>query len=89
MPPNLKKLIRIAEEEGWTPNGTSLASRWTRADARPFFATWLFKHGKWQFDVCRYMDPINGLGKLTIRDAFIYLQDPTVIQQEDPNAGDS
>lgn len=85
MPPNLKKLIRIAQEEGWAPNGTSLASRWTRKDARPFFATWLHKGDKWQFDVCRYLDKHHGLGRLTMNDAFVYLKDPTVIQQEDPN----
>lgn len=85
MPPNAKKLLRIAEEEGWIPNGTSLAIRFDRDDAQPFYATWIHRHGKWQFFECRYLDPISGLGKLTLADAFIYLKDPTVIQEEDPN----
>jgi len=85
LPPNARKLLRIAEEEGWTSNGASLAIRLTREDAQPFFATWLLKEGKWAFSMCRYLDPISGLGKLTMNDAFVYLKDPTVIYPEDPN----
>jgi len=85
MPPNAKKLLRIAEEEGWQIGVVSLVARINRPDAQPFYASWHFKHGKWAFHECRALSPIgHGLVKLNIRDAFIYLQDPTVIYPEDP-----
>lgn len=85
MPPNAKKLLRIAEEQGWQIGTVSLVARMTRADAQPFFASWHFKDGRWAFDMCRALSPVGqGLVKLKISDAFIYLQDPTVIYPEDP-----
>lgn len=89
MPPNAKKLLRIAKEEGWIFNGTSLAVRLTRDDAQPFFVIWIHKDDKWRLFDCKYLDPISGLGKLAMNDAFVYLKDPTVIYPEDPNAGSS
>lgn len=87
MPPNAKKLLRLAEENGWQLNGpgATLVIRLTREDAQPFYAGWQLKEGRWTFWNCRYLDPRSGLGKLTMSDAFVYLQDPTVIQEEDPN----
>lgn len=85
MPPNAKKLLRIAEEEDWRIGPVSLVARLDKEGAQPFFARWDFRHGKWSFAMCRALSPVgHGLVKLTIRDAFIYLKDPTVIYPEDP-----
>jgi hypothetical protein len=85
MPPNARKLLRIAEEEGWQIGTVSLVARINREGAQPFYASWHLKEGKWSFAQCRALSPVGqGLVKLTIRDAFVYLQDPTVIYPEDP-----
>lgn len=85
MPPNARKLLRIAEEEGWQIGTVSLVARINREDAQPFYASWHMKEGKWSFYGCRALSPVGqGLVKLNIRDAFVYLQDPTVIYPEDP-----
>jgi hypothetical protein len=90
MPPNARKLLRIAEEEGWQLGPITLVARLQRADAQPFFARWDFKENRWSFNQCRALSPVGqGLVKLTIRDAFVYLQDPTVIYPEDPGETDN
>lgn len=90
MPPNAKKLLRIAEENEWQIGPITLVARLQRADAQPLFARWDLKENRWSFSQCRVISPVGqGLQKLTIRDAFVYLQDPSVIYPEDPSNGDS
>lgn len=90
IPPNARKLLRIAEEEEWQIGPVSLVARLHKEGAQPFFARWDLKEGRWSFAQCRALSPVGeGLVKLKISDAFIYLQDPTVIYPEDPENGDS
>lgn len=90
MPPNASKLLRIAEEEAWQLGPITLVARLQKEGAQPFFARWDFKGGKWSFAQCRAISPVGqGLVKLTIRDAFTYLQDPSVIYPDDPEGSDN
>lgn len=85
MPPNARKLLRIAEEEGWQLGPITLVARLNREGAQPFYARWDLKDQRWSFAQCRALSPVGqGLVKLTIRDAFVYLTDPSVIYPEDP-----
>lgn len=86
MPPNAKKLLRIAEENDWQIGPVSLVARLDKDGAKPFFARWDLREGKWRFEQCRVIRPVGtGLMPLKISDAFVYLEDPTVIYPEDPN----
>lgn len=86
MPPNAKKLLRIAEEEGWHIGPITLVARLQKEGAKPLFARWDLREGKWKFEQCRVISPAGtGLMPLKISDAFIYLADTSVIYPEDPN----
>lgn len=88
MPPNAKKLLRIAEEQGWGIGPTSLVVRLQKEGAQPLFARWDLQEGKWRFAMCRVINPVGtGLIRITASDAFIYLTDPSVIYPEDPEDG--
>lgn len=87
MPPNVRKLLRIAEEEGWEIGPVTLVARLAKKGAKPFFARWDFKNERWAFNMCRVINPLGGLMPLKVSDAFIYLQDQSVIYPEDPGEG--
>lgn len=85
MPPNAKKLLRIAEENDWQIGPVTLVVRLQREGAKPLFARWDLKESRWSFAMCRVPRPVaGGLMPLKISDAFIYLQDTSVIYPEDP-----
>lgn len=88
IPPRILKLIRLGLEEGWH-NYTSLVARFQRPPDPPFFASWrLTPENKWAFDMARArktVSPYLSLAPLSARDIAVYLQDPTVIQEEDPD----
>jgi len=88
MPPNAKKLLRIAEENDWQIGPVTLVARLQKEGAKPFFARWDLKEGRWSFAMCRVINPAGGLMPLKISDAFIYLTDPSVIYPCDPSLGD-
>lgn len=88
--PSVLKVIRAAEDNGWIENDFgSLVLRYRKPndpDALPFFVTWhigMTAGGKvsYRFAGARV---INGK-PLALNDVLIYLADPTVIQDEDPN----
>ena len=101
IPPNAWKILRAAEDNGWTENGaTTLVVRLHKPDdtqdpkskgvARPFFLRWDLagktKLGKpsWAFQGARAN---NGQG-MTLEDALLYLEDPSVIYPEPPEEQD-
>lgn len=85
MPPNLRKLLAIAGEEGWSVGPVTVVARLEKKGAKPFFSRWDLKDGRWSFNMCRVINPAGGLMPLKISDAFIYLRDQTVIYPEDPD----
>lgn len=88
IPPRILKLIRLGLAEGWH-NYTSLVARFQKPQAKPFYAEWtITSDGKWRFvkaKVARPITAVQGFAPLGARDIPIYLQDPTVIELEDPN----
>lgn len=84
IPPRILKLINLGLELEWM-NCTTLVSRFQKPQAQPFFAGWKLTDGKWKFDQARVLTKFAGLAPLGARDIAIYLEDPTVIEKEDPN----
>lgn len=82
LPNNLLKVLRLAEENGWT-DSTSLVMRMSREQCIPFFLCWELRDGKYRFAGARVgIVREDFSGKLTLRDAMTYLKDPTVIEPE-------
>lgn len=90
-PARVLKVLEAAEASGWQlgPTGTTLVARLYRPDHEglPFFARWdLVSTGEgkrsWRFHGAM---AANGQ-RLNYRDIFTYLDDPSVIYPEDPDA---
>lgn len=88
VPPRILKLIHLALDLEWSQR-TTLVARFQKPQAQPFFAGWEYspKTNRWAFDIARVMAPgKTGLIPLSARDIAVYLEDPSVIYPEDPNA---
>lgn len=90
VPPNVQKILDAAEDNGWSQNPyISLVLRLAKPEdpmAKPFFMKWELAgrtpKGKlsWRFAGARAS---NGQ-PLTIEDALVYLEDPSVIYPDPP-----
>lgn len=93
--PRMLKVLKAAEELGWTAGVTSVTVRLSRPDdkpdrtgavALPFYATWVLKgwtptgRPSWSFMGARAS---NGQA-LSEADIMTYLEDPSVIYPEPP-----
>ncbi len=86
VPPRILKLIHFGLETGWHDT-TSLVARFKHPTEQPFFAKWMLSpDGKYRFDQARVLRKAGGLAPLNFRDIPIYMQDPSVIEETDPNA---
>jgi hypothetical protein len=83
----VRKILDTAIALGWDPHPITLVSRFSKVPYPPFFMRWDLSPEtmRWRFGGSRVALVRPGFsGKLTLKDALIYLEHPEVIQEEDP-----
>lgn len=82
----VSKILVSAPESGWNPHPVTMVARFSKEQFLPFFMTWVLNPEtmRWRFAGSRVALVRPGFsGKLTQRDALLYMAHPEVIQEKE------